>query len=169
MLRSRSRQWPPQQQAEVSLDSVKLWKQVLLNPTLKSLDILFYLQQKNNQADRRSLKTQIRLLKNINPCLFYPEGPCCPAYVNVTQVTQAMTNVTWSTSSGARSFVTTLMSPRGEAKCHTLDTNCLMGCITCSTNYSVNLEAISATGHKSQCTYSGFSSSEDKDTHTHRL
>ncbi|XP_017277604.1 fibronectin type III domain-containing protein 7 [Kryptolebias marmoratus] len=86
-------------------------------------------------------------------------GPCCPLYVNVTQVTQAMTNVTWSSSSGARSFVTTLKSPRGEAKCHTLDTHCLMGCITCGTNYSVNLAAISSTGHQSQCTYSGFSSS----------
>lgn len=97
--------------------------------------------------------------------IFHSKGPCCPSAVNVTQVTQAMTNVTWSSSSGARSFVAHLMSPRGEAKCHTLDTNCLMGCITCGTNYSVNLDAISATGLKSQCAYSGFSSSEDKDTH----
>lgn len=82
--------------------------------------------------------------------------------VNVTQVTQAMTNVTWSPSTGARSFITSLTSPRGYAKCHTLDTHCLMGCITCGTNYSVNLEAISSTGQKSECKYRGFSSSEDR-------
>ncbi|XP_040026365.2 fibronectin type III domain-containing protein 7 [Gasterosteus aculeatus] len=86
-------------------------------------------------------------------------GPCCPMYVNVTQVTQAMTNVTWSPGSGARSYVTALTSPRGHAKCHTLDTHCQMGCITCGTNYSVDLEAISSTGHKSECKYRGFSSS----------
>ncbi|KAM4728098.1 fibronectin type III domain-containing protein 7 [Anableps anableps] len=86
-------------------------------------------------------------------------GPCCPSSVNVTQVTQAMTNVTWSPGTGARSYIATLMSPRGEAKCHTLDVHCLMGCITCGTNYSVHLDAISSTGHKSQCQYRGFSSS----------
>ncbi|XP_056912468.1 fibronectin type III domain-containing protein 7 [Takifugu flavidus] len=86
-------------------------------------------------------------------------GPCCPSSVNVTQVTQAMTNVTWPPGTGARSYITTLMSSRGHAKCHTLDTHCLMGCITCGTNYSVNLEAISSTGHKSECSYHGFSSS----------
>ncbi|XP_041848243.1 fibronectin type III domain-containing protein 7 [Melanotaenia boesemani] len=86
-------------------------------------------------------------------------GPCCPTYVNVTQVTQAMTNVTWSPGSGARSYVAALTSPRGHAKCHTLDAHCLMGCITCGTNYSVHLEAISSTGHKSECKYHGFSSS----------
>ncbi|XP_042285117.1 fibronectin type III domain-containing protein 7 [Thunnus maccoyii] len=85
-------------------------------------------------------------------------GPCCPTTVNVTQVTQAMTNVTWSAGRGARSYITTLTSSRGHAKCHTLDTHCLMGCITCGTNYSVNLEAISSTGHKSECKYRGFSS-----------
>ncbi|KAI3375007.1 hypothetical protein L3Q82_021535, partial [Scortum barcoo] len=87
-------------------------------------------------------------------------GPCCPAYVNVTQVTQAMTNVTWSPSTGARSYITSLKSSRGHAKCHTLDTHCLMGCITCGTNYSVNMDAISSTGHKSECKYHGFSSSD---------
>ncbi|XP_034470338.1 fibronectin type III domain-containing protein 7 [Hippoglossus hippoglossus] len=86
-------------------------------------------------------------------------GPCCPAFVNVTQVTQAMTNVTWSPSHGARSYITSLTSSKGHAKCHTMDTHCLMGCITCSTNYSVHLEAISSTGHKSECQYHGFSSS----------
>ncbi|XP_027875321.1 fibronectin type III domain-containing protein 7 [Xiphophorus couchianus] len=86
-------------------------------------------------------------------------GPCCPSTVNVTQVTQAMTNLTWSPGTGAGSYIATLMSPRGEAKCHTLDTHCLMGCITCGTNYSVQLDAISSTGYRSQCQYRGFSSS----------
>ncbi|XP_068456147.1 fibronectin type III domain-containing protein 7 [Clinocottus analis] len=86
-------------------------------------------------------------------------GPCCPVYVNVTQVTQAMTNVTWSPGGGARYYTTSLTSSRGHAKCHTLDNHCLMGCITCGTNYSVNLEAVSSTGHKSECKYRGFSSS----------
>ncbi|XP_023124685.1 fibronectin type III domain-containing protein 7 [Amphiprion ocellaris] len=86
-------------------------------------------------------------------------GPCCPMYVNVTQVTQAMTNVTWSPGHGARSYIVALTSLRGHAKCHTLDTHCLMGCITCGTNYSVYLEAISSSGHKSECMYKGFSSS----------
>lgn len=91
-----------------------------------------------------------------------PRGPCCPSSINVTQVTQAMTNVTWSSGTGARSYITTLTSSRGNAKCHTLDTHCLMGCITCGTNYSVNVEAISSTGHTSECRYRGFSSSEKK-------
>ncbi|XP_036375846.1 fibronectin type III domain-containing protein 7-like [Megalops cyprinoides] len=86
-------------------------------------------------------------------------GPCCPQNLTVTQVTQAMTNVTWSAATGAQSYITSLTSPRGHAKCHTLDTHCLMGCITCGTNYTVSLEAISSTGHKSECTYHGFSSS----------
>ncbi|XP_045907964.1 fibronectin type III domain-containing protein 7 [Micropterus dolomieu] len=86
-------------------------------------------------------------------------GPCCPVSINVTQVTQAMTNVTWAPGGGARSYITTLMSSRGYAKCHTLDTHCLMGCITCGTTYSVILEAISSTGYKSECRYRGFSSS----------
>ncbi|XP_043989836.1 fibronectin type III domain-containing protein 7 isoform X1 [Gambusia affinis] len=86
-------------------------------------------------------------------------GPCCPSTVDVTQVTQAMTNLTWLPGTGAGSYIATLTSPRGEAKCHTLDTHCLMGCITCGTNYSVQLDAISSTGQKSQCQYRGFSSS----------
>ncbi|XP_054623920.1 fibronectin type III domain-containing protein 7 isoform X2 [Dunckerocampus dactyliophorus] len=86
-------------------------------------------------------------------------GPCCPTSMNVSQVTQAMTNVTWSAGHGAHSFIATLTSPRGHAKCHTMDIHCLMGCITCGTNYSVTLEAISSTGHMSECKYHGFSSS----------
>ncbi|KAL0966459.1 hypothetical protein UPYG_G00295540 [Umbra pygmaea] len=85
-------------------------------------------------------------------------GPCCPPTVTVNQVTQSMSNVTWSGATGASSYVTSLTSPRGQASCHTLDTHCLMGCITCGTNYSVNLEAVSRTGHKSECSYQGFSS-----------
>lgn len=86
-------------------------------------------------------------------------APCCPAAINVSLVTQAMTNVSWLPGGGARYYMVSLTSLRGHAKCHTLDTHCLMGCITCSTSYSVNLEAISSTGHKSQCPYRGFSSS----------
>ncbi|KAJ8376161.1 hypothetical protein SKAU_G00067410 [Synaphobranchus kaupii] len=86
-------------------------------------------------------------------------GPCCPQVLKVTQVTQAMTNITWSKATGAESYVTSLTSPRGDAKCHTLETHCLMGCITCGTNYTVSVEAVSSTGHKSECTYHGFSSS----------
>ncbi|XP_061879521.1 fibronectin type III domain-containing protein 7 [Entelurus aequoreus] len=86
-------------------------------------------------------------------------GPCCPTSLNVSQVTQAMTNVTWSAGYGAHSFIATLTSPRGHAKCHTMDIHCLMGCITCGTNYSVTLEAISRSGHMSECKYHGFSSS----------
>ncbi|XP_034038478.1 fibronectin type III domain-containing protein 7-like [Thalassophryne amazonica] len=86
-------------------------------------------------------------------------GPCCPTTVSVTQATQAMTNVSWSPGKGARSYITTLTSFTRTHQCHTLDTHCLMGCITCSTNYSIELEAISGTGHISQCKYHGFSSS----------
>ncbi|KAK1790979.1 hypothetical protein P4O66_014813, partial [Electrophorus voltai] len=86
-------------------------------------------------------------------------GPCCPASLNVEQVTQAMSRVTWSSSVGAQSFIASLTSSRGQARCHTMDMHCLMGCITCGTNYSVSLEAISSTGHKSECSYYGFSSS----------
>ncbi|XP_061550750.1 fibronectin type III domain-containing protein 7 [Phycodurus eques] len=86
-------------------------------------------------------------------------GPCCPASMNVSQVTQAMTNVTWFVGRGARSYIVTLTSSHGYAKCHTMDIHCLMGCISCSTNYSVTLEAISNTGHTSVCKYHGFSSS----------
>ncbi|XP_061695654.1 fibronectin type III domain-containing protein 7 [Syngnathoides biaculeatus] len=85
-------------------------------------------------------------------------GPCCPASINVSQVTPAMTNVTWSVGSGARSYIVTLTSSHGYAKCHTTDIHCLLGCISCGTNYSVTLEAISSTGHTSECKYHGFSS-----------
>lgn len=89
-----------------------------------------------------------------------PLAPCCPATLNVEQVTQAMTNVTWSMARGTHTYMTSLTSPKGNARCHTLDTHCLMGCITCGTNYTVSMEAISRTGHMSECTYHGFSSSK---------
>lgn len=86
-------------------------------------------------------------------------GPCCPETLSVEQVTQSMTNITWSGATGAGSYVTTLTSPRGHARCHTMDTHCLLGCITCGTSYNVSLEAFSITGHKSECSYHGFSAS----------
>uniref|UniRef100_UPI0037E7605E fibronectin type III domain-containing protein 7-like n=1 Tax=Semicossyphus pulcher TaxID=241346 RepID=UPI0037E7605E len=85
--------------------------------------------------------------------------PCCPVTLTVDQVTQAMTNVSWSHAKGAHSFITSLTSPRGHARCHTQDSHCLMGCITCGTNYTVTMEAYSHSGHRSNCTYQGFSSS----------
>ncbi|XP_037106449.1 fibronectin type III domain-containing protein 7-like [Syngnathus acus] len=85
--------------------------------------------------------------------------PCCPASPTVHQVTQAMTNVSWSDAKGASTFVTTLTSPRGHASCHTQDYHCLMGCITCGTNYTVTMEAVSPSGRSVNCTYQGFSSS----------
>ncbi|XP_004068135.2 fibronectin type III domain-containing protein 7-like [Oryzias latipes] len=85
--------------------------------------------------------------------------PCCPMNITVDQVTEAMTNVTWSQAKGAHSFITSLTSPRGHARCHTQDSHCLMGCITCGTNYSVTMETYSPSGHMSTCTYQGFSSS----------
>ncbi|KAM9439613.1 fibronectin type III domain-containing protein 7, partial [Clarias gariepinus] len=86
-------------------------------------------------------------------------GPCCPETLSVEQETQSMTRVIWSSSKGGQSYITSLSSPRGHAMCHTMETHCLMGCITCGTSYNVSVEAISSTGHKSLCNYYGFSSS----------
>ncbi|NWT33602.1 FNDC7 protein, partial [Cardinalis cardinalis] len=85
--------------------------------------------------------------------------PCCPNDLILTQVTQSVTNISWSVGRGAQTYVTTLESPKGQAKCHTLQTYCLLGCITCGTNYTVSLRAISETGLTSSCTYQGYSSS----------
>uniref|UniRef100_A0A673CMB9 Fibronectin type III domain containing 7 n=1 Tax=Sphaeramia orbicularis TaxID=375764 RepID=A0A673CMB9_9TELE len=85
--------------------------------------------------------------------------PCCPDSLSVDQVTQAMTNVSWSHAKGAYSFITSLTSSRGHARCHTEDSHCLMGCITCGTNYTVTMKAYSQSGRMSNCTYQGFSSS----------
>lgn len=87
-------------------------------------------------------------------------GPCCPVDQVVDQVTQAMSNVSWSPAKGAHTFITSLTSTRGHARCHTMDSHCLMGCITCGTNYTVTMEAISHSGRRSNCSYEGFSSSE---------
>ncbi|NWZ71165.1 FNDC7 protein, partial [Acrocephalus arundinaceus] len=86
-------------------------------------------------------------------------APCCPSDLILTQVTQSVTNISWSVGRGAQTYVTTLESPKGQAKCHTLQTYCLLGCITCGTNYTVSLRAISETGLTSSCTYKGYSSS----------
>uniref|UniRef100_A0A665VBB9 Fibronectin type III domain containing 7 n=1 Tax=Echeneis naucrates TaxID=173247 RepID=A0A665VBB9_ECHNA len=90
---------------------------------------------------------------------FVETEPCCPVNLTVAQVTQAMTNVSWSHAKGAYSFITSLTSPRGHARCHTQDSHCLMGCITCGTNYTVTMEAFSHSGRRANCTYEGFSSS----------
>ncbi|KAK2835181.1 hypothetical protein Q5P01_015665 [Channa striata] len=90
---------------------------------------------------------------------FLETVPCCPVNLTVDQVTQAMTNVSWSHAKGAHSFITSLSSQRGHARCHTQDSHCLMGCITCGTNYTVTMEAFSHSGGQSNCTYQGFSSS----------
>ncbi|XP_009571063.1 PREDICTED: LOW QUALITY PROTEIN: fibronectin type III domain-containing protein 7 [Fulmarus glacialis] len=86
-------------------------------------------------------------------------APCCPNDLILTQVTQSVTNISWSVGMGAQTYETTLASPKGQAKCHTLQNYCLLGCITCSTNYTVSLKAISETGLTSSCTYQGYSSS----------
>ncbi|XP_068176518.1 fibronectin type III domain-containing protein 7-like [Antennarius striatus] len=86
-------------------------------------------------------------------------APCCPEHLTVDQVTQAMTNVSWSYAKGAHSVITSLTSMHGHARCHTKDSHCLMGCITCGTNYTVTMEAYSHSGQMSNCTYNRFSSS----------
>ncbi|XP_027521861.1 fibronectin type III domain-containing protein 7 isoform X1 [Corapipo altera] len=86
-------------------------------------------------------------------------APCCPNDLILTQVTQSVTNISWSAGKGAQTYVTTLESPKGQAKCRTLQNYCLLGCITCGTNYTMSLKAISETGLTSSCTYQGYSSS----------
>lgn len=90
----------------------------------------------------------------------FETAPCCPDSLTAVQVTQAMSNISWSAAQGAQSFIASLNSSRGFAQCHTTQSTCLMGCITCGTNYTVALEAISSTGYKAECTYHGFSTSE---------
>ncbi|XP_067892590.1 fibronectin type III domain-containing protein 7-like isoform X3 [Heterodontus francisci] len=86
-------------------------------------------------------------------------APCCPKSFTVTQITQSMTNISWTAAIGAQSYTTVLESSKGQAKCHTGETHCLLGCITCSTNYTISLSAISETGLMSVCNYQGYSSS----------
>ncbi|KAG7514046.1 hypothetical protein JOB18_023639 [Solea senegalensis] len=85
--------------------------------------------------------------------------PCCPENLTVVQVTQAMSNVSWSHAKGAQFFLTSLTSARGHARCHTQDSHCIMGCVTCGTSYTVAVEAQSHSGRVSNCAYEGFSSS----------
>ncbi|XP_044883215.1 fibronectin type III domain-containing protein 7 isoform X3 [Mauremys mutica] len=86
-------------------------------------------------------------------------APCCPNDLTVTQVMQSITNISWSFGAGAKTYITILESPKGPAKCHTLQNHCLLGCITCGTNYTVSLKVISETGLASDCTYQDYSSS----------
>nr|XP_020640286.1 fibronectin type III domain-containing protein 7 isoform X3 [Pogona vitticeps] len=86
-------------------------------------------------------------------------APCCPTDLAVTEVTQSVTNISWSVGTGAKTYITILESHRGQARCHTLQNYCLLGCITCGTNYTVSVKAISETGLSSDCIYRGFSSS----------
>lgn len=90
---------------------------------------------------------------------FYETEPCCPSSLSVDQVTQSMTNVSWSGAKGVHTFLTSLTSPKGYARCHTEDTHCIMGCITCGTSYNVTMEAYSLSGLQANCSYQGFSSS----------
>ncbi|XP_068546371.1 fibronectin type III domain-containing protein 7 isoform X3 [Anas acuta] len=86
-------------------------------------------------------------------------APCCPNDLTLTQVTQSVTNISWSAGMGAQTYITLLESSKGWAKCHTLQNYCLLGCIACGTSYTVSLRAISETGLTSSCTYQGYSSS----------
>ncbi|XP_076840115.1 fibronectin type III domain-containing protein 7-like [Brachyhypopomus gauderio] len=90
----------------------------------------------------------------------FETAPCCPDNLTVTQVTQAFSNVTWSVARGAQSFIASLTSPWGGAKCHSAQSSCLIGCITCGTNYTVILNAISPSGKMQPCTYHSFSTSQ---------
>ncbi|KAM6454353.1 fibronectin type III domain-containing protein 7 [Liasis olivaceus] len=85
--------------------------------------------------------------------------PCCPADLSVTQVTQSVANISWSSGTGAKTYIAILESHKRQASCHTLQTSCLLGCITCGTDYTVTVKAVSETGLGSDCIYKGFSSS----------
>uniref|UniRef100_A0A8C9Z6E4 Fibronectin type-III domain-containing protein n=1 Tax=Sander lucioperca TaxID=283035 RepID=A0A8C9Z6E4_SANLU len=85
-----------------------------------------------------------------------PSAPCMPINLMLNPKNSSCVSVSWT---GAHSFITSLTSTRGHARCHTQDSHCLMGCITCGTNYTVTMEAFSKSGHMSNCTYKGFSSS----------
>ncbi|MEQ2182064.1 hypothetical protein GOODEAATRI_018206 [Goodea atripinnis] len=102
------------------------------------------------------------LCQSINNSCEFTQLPCGSIYEVIAVATTAVGK---SLPGYSKTLETaTLRSPHGEAKCHTLDSHCLMGCITCGTNYSVYMDAISSTGHKSLCQYQGFSTSEDKCT-----
>nr|XP_027777861.1 fibronectin type III domain-containing protein 7 [Marmota flaviventris] len=84
--------------------------------------------------------------------------PCCPTGMTVTQVTQSVINVSWAIGMAAQTYVTVLESHIGQSKCHTHQSHCLLGCITCGINYTVALKAISATGLTADCAYQSYSS-----------
>uniref|UniRef100_A0A287CWR5 Fibronectin type III domain containing 7 n=1 Tax=Ictidomys tridecemlineatus TaxID=43179 RepID=A0A287CWR5_ICTTR len=84
--------------------------------------------------------------------------PCCPTGMTVTQVTQSVINVSWTIGMAAQTYVTVLESHIGQSKCHTHQSHCLLGCITCGINYTVALKAISATGLTADCAYQSYSS-----------
>ncbi|XP_038601484.1 fibronectin type III domain-containing protein 7 [Tachyglossus aculeatus] len=86
-------------------------------------------------------------------------APCCPVDLTVTQVTQSVANISWTVGIGAQTYMTILESLRGQSRCHTLQHHCQLGGISCGTNYTVALKAISATGMTSNCTYQSYSSS----------
>ncbi|NXP08159.1 FNDC7 protein, partial [Thinocorus orbignyianus] len=82
-------------------------------------------------------------------------APRCPNELMLTQVTQSVTNISWSVGMGAQTYVMMLESPKGQAKCHTLQNYCLLGC---GTDYAVSLKAVSETGLTPSCMYQGYSS-----------
>ncbi|XP_003784135.1 fibronectin type III domain-containing protein 7 [Otolemur garnettii] len=85
--------------------------------------------------------------------------PCCPAALTVTQITQSVINMSWTIGTVTQTYLTVLESHTGQAKCHTHQNHCLLGCITCGINYTVALKAISATGLTADCAHQSYSSS----------
>ncbi|XP_055962535.1 fibronectin type III domain-containing protein 7 [Sorex fumeus] len=85
-------------------------------------------------------------------------GPCCPAGLAVTQVTQSVINVSWTVGTGAQTYVAVVASNTGPSKCHTHQNHCHLGCITCGVNYTVTLKAVSATGLTADCASQNYSS-----------
>ncbi|XP_045147664.1 fibronectin type III domain-containing protein 7 [Echinops telfairi] len=85
--------------------------------------------------------------------------PCCPAGLTVTQVTQSVINVSWTLGAGAQTYEVVLGSHTGQSRCHTRETHCLLGCITCGVNSTVAVKAVSATGLTADCAFQRYSSS----------
>ncbi|KAM5256243.1 fibronectin type III domain-containing protein 7 [Ctenodactylus gundi] len=85
--------------------------------------------------------------------------PCCPVGLTVTQVTQSVINVSWTVGVVAHAYITVVESLMGQSKCHTHQSHCLLGCITCGINYTLALQAISATGLTADCAHQSYVSS----------
>ncbi|KAM6217110.1 fibronectin type III domain-containing protein 7 [Rhynchocyon petersi] len=85
--------------------------------------------------------------------------PCCPVGLTLTQITQSVINVSWTLGIGAQTYMAVLESHTGQSKCHTHESHCLLGCITCGVNYTVTVKAISATGLTADCAFRSYSSS----------